>query len=301
MATLGADISKWQGDEIDWRKVAASPLRFVIMKATQGTRVDPEFLGNWRDCAHFAPHIVRGAYHLVELDDPIEPQVRAFLSAVPGEGWPAGCIPPCLDIETSKIDEIPDNPEEDLAKILEWCRRVEHAIGVTPLIYMSPRGVRHLKGHTEGLGCYGLWHVEYVKGKPSLPKKVPTEWSDWTFWQYTSSGDRDGDGVREAKAYGFESNRLDFNFFNGTRSDLLAFVRGTASTPAPVALDIAGALAYNASRGYTPELEGRVLAKVGAHLWSTDGVIKAIADWQRANGLKADGMIGPKTLDAMSF
>lgn len=297
MSILGADISKWQGDEIDWVTVGDGRLQFLVMKATQGTRVDPEFLENWRDCAHYAPRIVRGAYHLVELDDPIEPQVRAFLSAVPDDGWPLGALPPFLDIETSKIDEIPDNPKVDRDKILEWCARVEHATGVRPMIYLSPRGLRHLKGCVEGLDEYGLWHVEYISGEPGNPKHVPSMWDRWSFWQYTS-GKKKGTG--RGKEFGMESNGLDLDLFNGTRAELEALARQKPGMHVS-ALDVEGALAYNASRRYAPSLEGRIVSIAGAHPWNPGELVRAIARWQSSHGLKADGMVGQRTLVAMGL
>jgi GH25 family lysozyme M1 (1,4-beta-N-acetylmuramidase) len=300
MRTKGVDISKWQGDEIDWGRVGSTDISFVIMKATQGTRIDPEFLKNWRDCAKKCPHIVRGAYHLVELDDPIEQQVAAFLAAVPGDGWPKGVLPPFLDVETSKIDEIPDNPEVDRSRILEFCRRVEHAVGVSPVIYISPRGVRHLKGHVDGLGKYHLWHVEYLKGEPKEPK-LPEQWNDWLFWQYTSSGDDpDTRPVETGKSFGFESNGLDLDLFNGSLSDLRTMACFSGS---PVAhdVDVASALSYNAGRGYPWKVESEILRVVGSSPWDSSLFIRNIAKWQAEHGLHPDGMVGPATLEAMSL
>ena len=296
MSIHGVDISKWQGDEIDWKTVGRSQIRFIVMKATQSTRIDPEFLDNWRDCALKAPHIIRGAYHLIELDEPVEPQVRAFLGAVPGEGWPERCLPPFLDIETSKIDEIPDNPQVDLDKILEFCRRVEHAIGIKPVLYMSPRGLRHLDGHTQGLEDYQLWHVEYVNGEPSVPK-VPDLWEDWLFWQYTSSGDDPStELVETGRSFGFESGGLDLDLFNGTQDDLEFLAARDRIT-----VDAESALAYNASRGYSPELTGDILGVAKAHPWDTAKMINTIALWQLHHGLVPDGMVGPQTLKAMKL
>lgn len=198
--TLGADISKWQG-RVHWGRLAETDIRFLLMKATQGTRVDPRFLENWRDCAIRAPKVIRGAYHLIELDDPVEPQVRAFLSAVPGEGWPKGTIPPVLDVETSKIEEVKGNSAEDQEKILEWCSRVERETGVTPILYISPRGLKKLEGHTEGFERYPLWHAQYVEGLSRKAVPTPPPWSNWTFWQFTSKGD--------GQELGFESKHLD--------------------------------------------------------------------------------------------
>ena len=41
----GIDVSKWQGD-VDWKKVKAAGTEFVMIKAGEGTEVEPKFLQN---------------------------------------------------------------------------------------------------------------------------------------------------------------------------------------------------------------------------------------------------------------
>ena len=54
---------------------------------------------------------------------------------------------------------------------------------------------------------FPLWIAHYTKAeKPT----VPPPWSDWTFWQYTATGD--------GLAYGAESKGLDMNWFNGDQA-----------------------------------------------------------------------------------
>jgi len=140
--TQGID-NKWQGD-IDWGQIPVY-VRFIIAKASQFNWTDSKFLQNWPAMKEHG--FVRGAYHLIHLIEDIQEQVDYFLNLV---HFSPGDLPPGLDVETSKIDEVGD-PKKAHAGILEWLRTVEWRVGGKPILYISPRGVRHLEGHIEGL------------------------------------------------------------------------------------------------------------------------------------------------------
>jgi len=81
---LGIDISKWQGD-FNFRKLvnqtSVQPMRFVIMKATQGTNVvDRKFRENWEKAKEVG--IYRGTYHF--YDGGVDPkrQAQHYFNAV---------------------------------------------------------------------------------------------------------------------------------------------------------------------------------------------------------------------------
>ena len=89
----GIDVSHHQG-KIDWDRVALSsaangyPIRFVIMKATEGsTFTDPEFLDNIR--AARAAGFVCGVYHFYNPGTSPEKQAEHYINTVKlqkGEG-----------------------------------------------------------------------------------------------------------------------------------------------------------------------------------------------------------------------
>jgi lysozyme len=223
MKTLGCDVSKWQG-EIDWPVVACSKLRFAIIRATHGTKYDKRFARNWSESKKVG--VPRGAYHLIYMNEPVEPQVDHFLQTV-GPLERGDLL--ALDIECKHIRrvrllygaheetvdgkvKIVGGDKRKAAKhayksMLEWLMLVRERTGIAPLLYISPRSVRKLKGHTDGLEHFPLWLVDY-DSSPS----VPAPWTDWTFWQFTS----DGGG----KSHGMESSGLDLNWYNGPVSDL---------------------------------------------------------------------------------
>lgn len=63
------------------------------------------------------------------------------------------------------------------------------------------------------------------------------------------------------------------------------------------------ALTYNKRRGYSADLWRKIQAKVGADVDGKVGpqTTRRVAEWQLANGLTPDGMVGPITLDALDL
>jgi lysozyme len=239
MRLPGIDISHHQGTTsgIDWDKVGRQGFAFAILKATEGlTYKDPELRGFWAELS--ARGIPCGAYHLIRLakekrgqlvamtPGEIADQVGFYLHTVAGLVEPGEALPPVLDLETRRIDEVARDLEDPaLAQdlIVAWLEGVESALGVTPILYTSPRGVRHLEGYHEKLARFTLWDVDYGdgEGEPTLPASH----TDWTLWQWTS----DGGG----KAAGFESNGLDRDWFNGGQDKLDELVRWGQSPAEP--------------------------------------------------------------------
>ena len=64
----GIDVSKWQGD-VDWTKVATTPVRYVIMRAT---------IGNTASTARS-----------------VDPKYLEYLAGATANGLVVGAVPPC--------------------------------------------------------------------------------------------------------------------------------------------------------------------------------------------------------------
>ena len=90
----------------------------------------------------------------------------------------------------------------------------------------------------------------------------------------------------------------------------------TTSTPAPsapapesspsssdVQINVSAAVSYNKGRNYSKELWKKIQAKVNTDVDGDPGknTAKAIAVWQKANGLSVDGKCGPATLAKMDL
>jgi lysozyme len=207
----GIDVSRYQGksDELDWEKAKEMGSVFAIIRSSQGRGyVDPEFYENWDNARQEG--MVVGAYHVIDFTHDIEDQVEHYYKTVTKNETfgPNFCLPPVLDVETSKIDEV----EPDVAHhgIIKWLDGVSWLFNVKPIVYLSRRGVRHLKGHTDGIMDFPLWVVDWGVGR--VDPILPYGFDSWTFWQYTDSGD--------GKANGFKSSGLDLDWFNGDREEL---------------------------------------------------------------------------------
>lgn len=287
---LGADISKYQ-KEIDW-PVLARRLAFVCIRATQGrSYVDHTFKSNWAGADRAG--VIRGAYHVIELDHPIEKQVDSYLSTV-GSGI-SESLPPVLDVETKKIKEV--DSKEAAAGVKRWLEICELKCGRRPILYISERGVRNLRkgGDVRWLSGYRLWAVKYVIGGLAnaidIDPELPQNWSTWTFWQFTSKA--------HGPSYGAESERIDLDFFNGSAEDLR---RLTGNTPTLYLSDESAreAVEYNIDNNTKADLE-KLVCLLGLSPWNTTlENTRIVSRWQLDHGLTPDGKVGAKTLAALA-
>ena len=200
----GIDVSKWQG-EIDWDAVAGDGIEFAIIRATHGTDIiDEWFDTNWRRAREVG--IVRGAYQFFEGgQDPIG-QADLFVDMV-GELEP-GDLPPVIDVESPDgnppVAEYQDN-------VRAWLDRVEEGLGLPPIIYTGKYYWDARLGGTDEFEDHPLWQAWWSANCPD----TPAGWSQWTFWQYSSTGRVAGIG-----------GNVDRDRFDGTIEDLLALGSG---------------------------------------------------------------------------
>lgn len=194
----GVDISHYQR-KINWvelksAKIQDHPVRFVIIKATEGAAIfDKTFNDNF-----FKAHLygfVRGAYHFYVPATEAKKQAEFFLSQVhlqPGD------LPPVLDVEKSgglSVEELQNS-------VREWLTIVGSQYGVKPIIYTNYAfKLKYL--NTPEFDSYPFWIAHYYKEE--LEYK-----GDWVMWQYTDCGHVDG-----------IVGDVDCNVYNGGFDDLL--------------------------------------------------------------------------------
>lgn len=179
-APTGPDVSKYQhdnGQPINWVAVKASGQSFAFVKATGGSdRVDPWFAREWSAAGEAG--LVRGAYHYA--DPSSDPAAQAaFVVATVGSTREAGNLGIALDLETTGGLSPPE--------LIRWAHAfltaVEHRTGRTPILYTYPYFWQHAMAGDTSFGAYPLWLARY---SDSRPPPLPG-WSQWTFWQHTSS------------------------------------------------------------------------------------------------------------------
>jgi lysozyme len=272
MSVRWIDISDHQA-VVDWSSVARAGIGFAFVKASEGGPFTARTFGSHWGGAREA-HLVRGAYHFFRaLDDP-RAQADHFLRTVnvgPDD------LPPALDLEVR--DGVDVGTFND--RVLGWLDTVKAATNRKPLIYASPSFVQSF-GSPRALSAYPLCIAHYDHPAPTIPRG----WATYTFWQYTSKGNVPGiKGV------------VDLNTFNGSASDLTAFIAGGI---APTVGRVSDAFVYEGDTGHEVELIQSLLRAKEFDPGSIDGGFGprtkgAVIAFQRANGLIVDGVVGPQT------
>ncbi len=190
----GIDVSKWQGFDIDWPRVAVAGYSFVFLRSSVSLRRDETYELNYKKAGEAG--LLRGAYHYLSSQQRADDQSRLFEKIVNDIG-PLE-LPMVCDVEESglTLDDI-----RDFVQTLTVPR---------PMIYTSGYKWELCTGNTRWGSQYALWVAHYTgRASPYLP--IP--WSSWAFWQHSDEGRVDG-----IKYF------VDLNRFNGTLEQLRTFV-----------------------------------------------------------------------------
>jgi len=229
----GIDVSAWD-PFIDWPVVKNQGIRFVIIKATEGTGfVSAAYPSQWDGAKSVG--ILRGAYHFLRAAEDGVKQADFFLSKVTVED---GDLPPVLDIE--EANNAGASRQQFIGNSQKWLERVEQQTGRTPIIYSRPL---FLKDNMAGNNLkpppwaskYPTWLAEYHNSQaPDTQPTQPAGWGDWIIWQY--SGDKlTLDGIYREEA---RINKIfvDMNVYRYGIEDLykLAKAQMPANIDAPV-------------------------------------------------------------------
>ncbi|MBM3151559.1 MAG: hypothetical protein FJZ96_05040 [Chloroflexi bacterium] len=230
MTLLGLDLSKWNGA---WNasKAKEAGVVYVFIKASQAVHMDPRFEEHWKKAKDAG--LLRGAYHYLDYTEPAATQADYFIDAIAAD---PGELPSVVDYEEKRTDGDYNLCRSYLRDFLKQLQ----SRGVKPMIYTS-RGFWTKYGDTsESWLQYPLWLANWLNTEsPALP----SPWTKWAFWQYTS----DGDG----QSVGTESARVDMNRFAGSLDELKSFaatyrpvIASQAPVPAQTEEDRIGALEH---------------------------------------------------------
>ncbi len=153
----GIDVSTYQGN-VDWKTVAASGIRFAMIKATQGSPsastvplpfTDKCFIQNVHGASDAG--ISCGAYHYLTAETCVQAEREAdyFLTAIKNlrHLLPLGAA---LDVEDRRLSR---DREVLTAVVHAFCARVE-AAGVPIMLYTNPDFLQYRLGD---VSAYGLW------------------------------------------------------------------------------------------------------------------------------------------------
>jgi GH25 family lysozyme M1 (1,4-beta-N-acetylmuramidase) len=202
----GVDVSHWDGD-IDWDAVYADGFSFAYIKATQDTNFeDPEFWTNYdgaRDAGLF-----RGAYHFAEPNTS-DGATQADYFIEHGGDWVADgyTLPGSLDIEWNPY-EGDDCYDMSVGEMTSWIHdfvdQYEARTGRAPTIYCGQLWWSYCVDDSD-FSLSPLWVADWSDTPPDLP----SGWTDYAFWQYSSDGTVDGIPVAS-----------DVNVFHGSEARL---------------------------------------------------------------------------------
>lgn len=202
----GVDISRYQGDELDFLDAKKDSLGFVIAKGTEGnTYVDPRFAKNWAEIE--SRGFIRGAYHFYRTNDAPESQLANFAKAI--GTLHADDLPPIVDFEEGSIAKGGKAAQVE-ADLLIFLKALETKYNRTPMLYTDIGTANKYLTKSEFL-AYPLWIANYRKGnEPHLPDLWKGK--DWKFWQ-------------KSQIYDINGTTNDCDVFNGNMLELQRFIR----------------------------------------------------------------------------
>ncbi len=196
----GIDISRFQGKEVEWGKIARSGVDFAFVQASRGSgkdcAVSPDRCGkdetydrNYKLARKEGVRV--GPYHraftdgksVADAKKDAKREAKIFIKEV-GD-LKKDDLRPVLDWE-SPFDRF---GEKELLKwIRTWLDRVEREYDVKPIIYTNFTSWQAVGDTTEfAEDGYPLWVANFNVKKPKVPAD---NWDGrgWAIWQFTSSG-----------------------------------------------------------------------------------------------------------------
>lgn len=208
LPAYGIDISKYQGDEIEFLQKKGDSLTFIICRASLGrTGGDQDFTNNWKMIPQKG--FVRGAYHVYYCVDSPLLQARHFVSFVSRvDSFTRQDFPPIIDFEEASVKG--NCPVQNVqTNLLVFLKEVQRLTGRTPIIYTDNyTGGKYL--NNPAFLTYPLFIADYNKVEsPALPGAWKGK--QWALWQ-------------KSESYVMNHTTDDFDIFNGSEQELKAFI-----------------------------------------------------------------------------
>lgn len=168
---LGIDVSHHQQPAALNYTALAKTHRFVICRATYGTRTDETFAEH----VHRAQDVglTVGAYHFYRPGEAVVDQLDAFLSVAHALGVGAGWLPPAIDLEQDPGHVVSTDAYAP-AEQLTACFREQFGAA---MVYVAI-GFWSEIGHPEWVKDHLLWTAHWDVQHPTTPGGAP-----WAIWQ----------------------------------------------------------------------------------------------------------------------
>jgi len=232
---VGLDVSRWQGN-IDFSIAYNRGARFVYVKATEGVSwVDPKYHENVINAK--ANNVFPGPYHFYRSSlGPID-QKNHFLNIA----GTTSVLPHMLDVEdppgitfgdVEGYDDVDGflgaTAYENYAELLELTEgafdylgddvrlcleEIAREIERRPVIYTNKY---FYDSYLSSANLNEVADLHIAQWTTAQNPTIPSDWSTWTFWQYSNNG--------VGPEWGAQSSRIDLNYFNGDMDDLLEYI-----------------------------------------------------------------------------
>ena len=184
----GIDISAYQNANgpIDWRELARHGIKFVAIKASEGTYYANQYYRPDARAASRAGLAVL-AYAFANPDRAGGAATARFAVRTAHYRRGRGALPLVVDLENdpySTSDCYWRGRGRMIAWIAGFANRARALTGAWPIIYTTPSWWQECTGSTGRFRHDPLWLADYDGGRPA----APSPWSRWSFWQYSEEG-----------------------------------------------------------------------------------------------------------------
>ena len=202
MPVRGVDISAYQhaGVPIDWGTLATHGIRFVAIKAAEGTYyLNPYYLSDARAAAAAGLGVM--PYVFANPDRGGGAATANFAAGAAGSPGESARLPLVVDLENDPYKKAADCYGLSIPAMIAWIagftKRTRVLTTEWPIIYTTADWWRECTGSTGRFPHDPLWLAAFDGTAPT----VPSPWQDWTFWQYDNAGSLPGIGQIDLDYY----------------------------------------------------------------------------------------------------
>ena len=209
---LGMDVSSFQPN-VNWAAHYQRGVRFAYTKATEGTYYkNPSFNDQYTDS--YNAGMIRGAYHFANpREGSGADQARYFVAN--GGGWSADgkTLPGLLDLEFNPYQQYGNTCfNMSAAQLVAWTKdfvdTYRQLTGRNPMLYTATSWWTTCLGTAQFSNL--LLHLASYS---TVVGPMPSGWSNYDIWQFSSTGPFDGDS----------------NHFRGSYNDLVTLAKNPAA------------------------------------------------------------------------
>jgi len=197
----GMDISAFQhaGTPIDWALLAAQGIRFVAIKASEGTYyLNPYYASDARAAEAAGLRVMPYAFA-----NPGSSATATATFAADAARTPRGAarLPLVIDLENDPYKTATDCYGLGIPTMIAWIAgftaRARALTREWPIIYTTRDWWQECTGSTGRFPHDPLWLAAFGGTAPT----VPAPWPNWTFWQYNNAGLLPGIGHTDLDYY----------------------------------------------------------------------------------------------------